>query len=90
MPIDIDVPPLYDPITRVTNDKLSEIWVGWFSTFYQTLESYLSENGIFIPSITTDQRDALQDVQDGQMIYNRTLGRFQGYEAGTWRTFTLV
>ena len=77
-------------LTRVTNDKLSEIWVGWFSTFYQTLISYLTESGLFIPVLTTEQRDTLQNVLDGQMIYNSTLGRFQGYEAGAWKTFTLV
>lgn len=90
MPTDIDIPPLYDPITRYSNDKLSEIWVGWFATFYETLDGYLSQSGIFIPALTTDQRDALQDVQNGQMIYNTTLGKFQGYEAGTWKTFTTV
>lgn len=90
MATDIDTPPIYDPITRNTGDKLSEIWMGWFSTFYQTVESYLSQHGIFIPTITTEQRDSLQDVQNGQMIYNTTVNQFQGFEAGTWKTFTLV
>lgn len=37
-----------------------------------------------IPVLTTAQRDALSGAANGMLIYNSTLGKFQGYEAGAW------
>ena len=84
---DIDLPPLYDPLTKKNPDKMSDIWVDWFGTFYQTLISYLSQNGIFLPQLTSIQRDALQSPQNGQMIYNTTIGSAQYFKAGAWTSF---
>jgi hypothetical protein len=36
-----------------------------------------------LPGLTTAQRDALIAV-NGDMIYNSTLNKFQGYENGAW------
>jgi len=38
---------------------------------------------LLAPRMTTAQRDAL-DAQNGMIIYNTTLDKFQGYEAGAW------
>ena len=84
---DIDTPPLYDPVTKEDQDHLSNIWVGWFSTFYQTMISYLTSGGILLPQLTTAQRDALDSPQNGQMIYNTTLGSAQYFKAGAWVSF---
>jgi len=48
---------------------MSGIWSDFLSTFMQTLQGYLSKNGIFIPQLTTAQRDALISPVEGQMIY---------------------
>ena len=37
-----------------------------------------------LPRLTNDQRNALTDVFDGQVIYNITAGKFQGRAAGVW------
>jgi hypothetical protein len=37
-----------------------------------------------LPRLTTDQRDALTAAA-GMIIYNTTLGKFQGYQAGSWQ-----
>lgn len=84
---DIDQPPLYDPLTKLRPDKMSDIWVDWFATFYQTLISYLTQGGLFLPQLTTAQRDALQSPINGQMIYNTTVGSAQYFKAGTWTSF---
>jgi hypothetical protein len=37
-----------------------------------------------VPRLTTDQRNALTSVFDGQIIYNTSDGKFQGRAAGAW------
>ena len=87
MATDFDQFPLYDPIVKKGTDSLSDIWVGSISTFYMNLIGYLTQNGILMPQITTVQRDDLQNVQNGQLIYNTTLGTAQYFKAGVWVSF---
>lgn len=81
---DFDDFPVYDPIVRENNRNLADLWVGFLGTFIETLQEYLSQNGIFVPRVTTAERDALQNVIGGQLIYNTTLNKFQGYELNAW------
>ena len=88
MALDFDQFPIYDPAIIPDTMLFNALWQSFFGTFHETLISYLSQNGIFIPSITTEERDALKNVQEGQMIYNSTLGKFEGFEPTGWMTFT--
>lgn len=78
--------PTYDPVTK-SGDYLSGVWSDFMATFVETLQGYLTQNGIQFPRLTTSERDALQNVQNGFAIYNTTLNKFQGYEAGAWVNF---
>ena len=80
---DLDNFPTYDPIIK---DKvyLSYVWSDFMATFIESLREYLSQNGIFVPRLTTDQRNSLQNVINGQLIYNTSTNKFQGYENGAW------
>ena len=80
---DFDNFPTYDPVIK-DNVYLSNIWSDFMATFIESLREYLSQNGIFVPRITTAQRNALQNVINGQLIYNTTTNKFQGYENGAW------
>ncbi len=80
---DLDDFPTYDPLVK--NDiYLSDVWGDFMATFIQSLREYLSQNGIFVPRLTTAQRDALRNVVNGQLIYNTTLEKFQGREGNVW------
>lgn len=90
----------YDPVVR-PNNKMSEEWISQLSSFIDTLNGYLSDFGMFIPRLTTVQRDSIQSPQEGQMIYNTdaTVGpprsaAIQIWQVklgvGAWRTVTTV
>ncbi len=85
---DFDEFPLYDHVIKKNQLILSDVWIESLATFYQTLIGYLTQAGIFMPVLTTAQRDDLLSPQNGQMIYNSTIDEFQGYKAGAWVTFT--
>lgn len=89
---DFDEFPIYDPIVKAGSANLSSIWVNSISTFYQNLIGYLTSNGIFMPQLTTIQRDSLKSPINGQMIYNTTTNEVQVWQVkagtGAWRAVT--
>lgn len=95
MSIDIDFPPIYDKITKAPEEDeprdqgyfMSDIYRDWIATLVQTLSTYLTSGGIFLPQVTGAQRDALQNPINGQMIYNTTIGSAQYFKAGAWTSF---
>jgi hypothetical protein len=87
MALDFDQFPLYDPLVKKNTDYLSEIWKDYLSTFYGTLTSYITQNGIIPPSLTTAQRDQIISPRNGQTIYNTTLNSNQYFKNGTWTSY---
>ena len=65
---DFDNFPTYDPLVK-DDVYLSNIWSDFIATFVQSLQEYLSSNGMFVPSITLAERNAIQNPVEGQMIY---------------------
>ena len=85
---DIDLPPINDAVTKLKIDYLSDVWRDFLATFFDTLVTYLSQYGIFVPQITTAQRDSIQSPTEGQMIYNTSIPAPQIWQNGAWKTFT--
>jgi len=86
-----DIPPIYDPIAN-SNGDLSPIWMSWISAFYETLVSFLTEVGIYIPEITEAERDTIVApvLRQGLMIINTDLDLPQIYLGGSWKTVTVT
>lgn len=80
---DFDNFPTYDPVIK-DQVYLSNVWSDFMATFVESLREYLSQSGMFVPRLTTAQRDSLQNVINGQLIYNTSTNKFQGYENGAW------
>jgi len=78
--------PTYDPVVQ---DKvyLSGVWSNFLATFVESLQDYLSQDGIFVPRVTSEQRDSLKNAVNGQLIYNTSTNKFQGFESGIWKDF---
>jgi hypothetical protein len=83
---DFDLPPVYDPVTKLKPDYLSAVWSNYLATFVDTLKDYLSQYGVLLPEITTAQRDSIQSPRNGQTIYNVTTDTAEYYQvsSGTW------
>lgn len=81
--ISIDQPPIYDQMVD-KDGKLTGIWRDWFSTNIGTLITYITQYGIQLPPITSTQRDALIDPENGLVIQNETTGEPQIY-LGAWK-----
>ncbi len=88
---DFDEFPLYDELTKKDQSKLnyimSDVWRESMATLFNNLISYLTQGGILLPQLTSVQRDALINPQNGQMIYNVTIDSAQYFKAGTWTSF---
>lgn len=85
---DFDQFPIRDNLINRHNLQMSDIWSDFMGTFFENLTGYLSQYGIFLPPVTTEQRDSIQSPQEGQTIYNSTLKRAQIFQDGTWTTYT--
>ena len=84
MALNFDDFPFYDKAIDPKTLLFTETWQAAFSTHIQTLIGYLSQYGMFVPRLTTDQRNQIQSPINGQLIYNTTTDEFQGYKAGPW------
>ena len=53
------------------------------------LELASTIGALLITRLTTTQKNALTPV-NGMIVYDSTLGKFQGYEAGAWNNFSVL
>ena len=90
--IPFDQPRVYDQILNITSGTFSDVWINYWVDFYETLISYLTEFGIFLPQLTTDERNIITSPVNGQLIYNITLDAPQFWQDSTqsWRTVTFT
>lgn len=92
--LDFDTPPLYDGILNTHNLYFSDIWIGYWSNFIQTLVSFLTQNGIMMPNLDQTEIDDLQvnALTNGQLLYNLTVDAPQFWQASSasWRTITFT
>lgn len=87
MASDFDQFPLYDSLVNENSYRMSSTWQDFMATFYMNLTEYLTSGGIRLPQLTTEQRDQLKNIPNGQMIYNTTLDTAQYVKSGIWTSF---
>lgn len=75
----------YDPLVKPNSLRMSEEWISQVSSLIDVLNGYLTPFGFLTPQITTEQRDSIQSPVNGQIIYNSSTNKFQGYENGSWQ-----
>jgi len=87
MPNSFDEFPVYDPVITSGSNNMSPIWMDFMGTFYMNLIGYLTQNGVFLPQLTTAERNAIRVPVNGQTIYNTTIGSAQYFKAGVWTSY---
>lgn len=82
---DFDIFPVYDEVVK-PDGHFTGMWADQMAAFIEILISYLTARGIFVPKLTTAERDALlpESVDDSQLIYNTTTNKFQGRANNAW------
>ena len=90
--LSFDPPRVYDPILNVDSLTFTDVWISYWTDFIETLISYLSEFGIFLPQLTGDERDSINEPLNGQLIYNLTVDAPQFWQSSSnsWRTITFT
>lgn len=78
--------PIQYPLELAVDSTVKPLWrnVQAVYVYLQRLkEALTTQIADPLQRVTTAERDSLQPT-DGLLIYNTTLGKFQGYEAGAW------
>jgi hypothetical protein len=95
-------PPIYNDLFN-RNGSISNSWSNWFDSITRVtgrviVHDYLIVGGVRTQefptlqaiSMTTTERDSLDNARDGVIIYNTTTGRMNFREGGAWVTFVPI
>lgn len=95
--------PIYDPFFEEDGNTITNSWKNWLNsisqgTGYLIVHDFLINGGVRatevallqVPSMTTAQRNSLDNARDGTIIYNTTTLRTNFRENGAWVTFTPI
>ena len=78
------------PNTGIIVDGSANVGIGTASPATSALLELASTIGaLLVTRMTTTQKNALTPV-NGMIVYDSTLGKFQGYEAGAWNNFSVL
>lgn len=96
-------PPIYNPFFDADGKTISNSWQNWLNSVtrvmgYCIVHDYLISGGVRfeeVPlltatSMTTADRNLLDNARDGTIIYNTTTGRMNFREGGAWVTFVPI
>lgn len=76
--------------TRMTITASGNVGIGTVTLATSALLDLTSTTGaLLVPRMTTTQKNALTAV-NGMIVYDTTLAKFQGYEAGAWAAFSIL
>lgn len=84
----ISNPPIEYSLTDKTG-KLTTQWMDWFNSVKPTNENFVTNSSMSVPRVTTAERNAINDPQDGMKIYNVDINKYQGYVNGTWMNYVM-
>lgn len=94
MPKDLPLPPDYDPMVETeegeNHGKISQSWQAFMRDATSKIQDHLPSSRLSLARspVTTAQRDALGNVQNGDVVYNVDTDKFNFREGGVWVEFT--
>lgn len=74
---------------RVIIDTGGNVGIGGTPATSGLLDLQSTTGALIVPRMTTTQKNALTAV-DGMIVYDTTLGKFQGRQGGIWSAFSVL
>ncbi len=84
MSLQFNPPPIYNRMLD-EQGRVSGEWQKWFNSMHEATRSYLDPNGVYIPQLTTAERDAIPNPDEGLQIYNKDELEGQIRQNAMWR-----
>lgn len=71
------------------DQKPATVWMNWLNSIKPIHENTVTNNSLSVPRVTTTERNAISNVQDGMKIYNVDINKYQGYVDGVWMNYVM-
>ncbi len=86
----MNIPNFMDIPVITKGAMFTDEWRSILEQLITQLQVNAGQQGFVVSSLTAANIALLTNVQNGTIVYNTDANTFQGYQNGSWKTFTLT